>query len=112
MLDKLQSIKEKHLDLEQLLADPKAANDQARYRKLNKEYSDLKEIVQAYDLYAATKTELENEVKLLRNELETYRTGERVIDIIYPNVEQFVQWEEMKYSIRSLEKNLIGVKFK
>ena len=50
MLDKLRSIKEKHLDLEQLLADPKAAVDQDRFRKLNKEYSDLKEIVQAYDL--------------------------------------------------------------
>jgi len=60
----------------------------------------------------ATKLELENEVKLLRNELETYRTGERVIDIIYPNVEKFVQWEEMKYSIRSLEKNLTDVKFR
>ena len=68
MLDKLRSIKEKHLDLEQLLADPKAAVDQDRYRKLNKEYSDLKKIVQAYDLYAATKTELDESRQLLKNE--------------------------------------------
>lgn len=60
----------------------------------------------------ATKTELENEVKLLRNELDAYRNNERTIDIIYPNVEQFVQWEELKYSLRSLEKNLMDVKFK
>jgi hypothetical protein len=60
----------------------------------------------------ATKIELENEVKLLRNELETYRTSEHIIDIIYPNVEKFVQWEEMKYSLRSLEKNLTGVKIR
>ena len=70
MLDKLRSIKEKHLDLEQLLADPKAATDQARYRKLNKEYSDLKEIVQAYDLYAETKTELDESRQLLKNETD------------------------------------------
>ncbi len=68
MLDKLQSIKEKHLDLEQLLADPKAANDQDRFRKLNKEYSDLKEIVQAYDQYAQKKSELDTSRQLLKEE--------------------------------------------
>ncbi|MEI6757033.1 MAG: peptide chain release factor 1 [Chlorobium sp.] len=70
MLDKLQSIKEKHLDLEQLLADPKAATDQARFRKLNKEYSDLKEIVAAYDNYAQACSELEESRLLLQNEKE------------------------------------------
>ena len=68
MLEKLQSIKEKHLDLEQLLADPKAANDQDRFRKLNKEYSDLKEIVQAYDQYAQKKSELDASRQLLKEE--------------------------------------------
>jgi len=68
MLDKLQTIKEKHLDLEQLLADPKAATDQARFRKLNKEYSDLKEIVQAYDHYVQKKTELDSSHQLLKDE--------------------------------------------
>jgi len=68
MLDKLQSIKEKHLDLEQLLADPNAATDQARYKKLNKEYSDLKEIVLAYDCYAQKTSELEASRQLLQEE--------------------------------------------
>ena len=71
MLDKLQTIKEKHLDLEQLLADPKAATDQARFRKLNKEYSDLKEIVQAYDHYVQNKTELDLSLQLLKDESDT-----------------------------------------
>ena len=70
MLEKLHSIKEKHLDLEQLLADPKAAADQARFRKLNKEYSDLKEIVQAYDYYAQAKTELDESHPHLQNHQE------------------------------------------
>lgn len=60
----------------------------------------------------ASKIELENEIKLLRNELEALRNGERVIDIVYPNVERFVQWEELKYSLRSLEKNMTGVRFR
>ncbi len=71
MLDKLQTIKEKHLDLEQLLADPNAATDQARFRKLNKEYSDLKEIVQAYDHYVQNKTELDSSLQLLKDESDT-----------------------------------------
>ncbi|MEI7694267.1 MAG: peptide chain release factor 1 [Chlorobium sp.] len=70
MLDKLQSIKEKHLDLQQMLADPKAASDQARYRKLNKEYSDLKEIVQAYDHYSQKKAELDTSRQLLKEETD------------------------------------------
>lgn len=45
-------------------------------------------------------------------ELEAYRNEIHVIDVIYPNVEKFVQWEEMKYSLRSLQKNLTGVEFR
>lgn len=60
----------------------------------------------------ATKKELETKVKMLRKELELFRSGGRVIDVVYPNVEKLVQWEEMKYSLRSLEKNLVGVKFR
>lgn len=60
----------------------------------------------------ATKKELETKVNLLRKELELFRSGGRVIDVVYPNVEKLVQWEEMKYSLRSLEKNLVGVKFR
>lgn len=45
------------------------------------------------------------------NEIRKQEFG-RIIDIIYPNVERFVQWEELKYSLRSLEKNLVDVKFR
>ncbi|MEI6848090.1 MAG: peptide chain release factor 1 [Chlorobiaceae bacterium] len=71
MLDKLHSIKEKHLDLQQLLTDPKVAADQARFRKLNKEYSDLKEIVYVYDCYMQAKRELDESRLLLKNEKES-----------------------------------------
>lgn len=59
--------------------------------------------------------ELEKEVmhmnEILEHELKKESYG-RIIDIIYPNVEKFVQWEELKYSLRSLEKNLVDVKFR
>jgi hypothetical protein len=35
-----------------------------------------------------------------------------VLNIVYPNVSQFAQWEELKYSIRSVAKNLKHTKFK
>lgn len=68
MFDKLQAIKEKHLDLEQQLADPAAASDQNRFRKLNKEYSDLREIVHAFDRYSLARKQLDESRELLASE--------------------------------------------
>ncbi|TCD48263.1 peptide chain release factor 1 [Chlorobium sp. N1] len=68
MLERLQSIKERHMDLERLLADPEAAADQARFRKLNKEYSDLRDIVRAYDLYAGARRQLEESRQMVASE--------------------------------------------
>jgi len=68
MFDNLQSIKERHSDLERMLADPAAASDQARFRKLNKEYSDLREIVETYNRYSLVKKQLEESRQLLKSE--------------------------------------------
>ncbi|NTU96296.1 MAG: peptide chain release factor 1 [Chlorobiaceae bacterium] len=68
MLDKLRAIKDKYLELERQLSDPAAASDQARFRKLNKEYSDLREIVRGYDRYSRALGELEESRRLLKNE--------------------------------------------
>lgn len=60
----------------------------------------------------ATNKELSRKVKELKAENEALKNGKPYIDIIYPNVEKFVQWEELKYSLRSIEKNLIDVEFR
>lgn len=60
----------------------------------------------------ATKTELEKKVVQLTGELEAYKNNQKVIDIVYPNVAKFAQWEELRYSLRSLEKNLTGISFR
>ncbi|MEI8033523.1 MAG: peptide chain release factor 1 [Chlorobiaceae bacterium] len=95
MLEKLQYIKEKHLDLERLLADPAAAANQARFRKLNKEYSDLKEIVHAYDDYAQAQTELDESKALLKSEKD-------------PEMKELVQTEilELQKKLPELEQQL------
>jgi len=51
MLDKLEAIKERHIYLEEQLANPEIVSDMKKFTKTNKEYSDLKEIVDAYHTY-------------------------------------------------------------
>ena len=51
LLEKLTSIKDRWTEVSQLIVDPDIIADMSRYVKLNKEYSDLKVIVDAYDDY-------------------------------------------------------------
>ena len=51
MLDKLQAIHERFIYLEEQLSDPSVISDMGRYKKINKEYKDLKKIVDAYFEY-------------------------------------------------------------
>ncbi len=57
MLDKLEAIHEKYIYIEEQLGDPSVVNDMDRYKKLNKEYKGLEEIVSVYKEY---KSLLEN----------------------------------------------------
>lgn len=95
MFDKLQAIKEKHLDLEQQLADPAAATDQNRFSKLNKEYSDLREIVHAFDRYSLARKQLEESRELLVSEKD-------------PQMRELVQTEigELQEQLPLLEQQL------
>lgn len=60
----------------------------------------------------ATRTELLLQVKELKAQLTSQKEGFQILDVVYPNVEKLVQWEELKYSLRSLEKNLIDMDFR
>lgn len=51
MFEKLKKIKQRYLEVTDLLADPNVFKDQNRYRKLAKEQSDLAEIVKKFDEY-------------------------------------------------------------
>jgi hypothetical protein len=67
--------------------------------------------------------QLETELAILANAQSDFQvtagkeipaqTGriERSLDIVYPHVEKFAQWEELKFSLRSVEKNLRGIDF-
>jgi len=65
----------------------------------------------------ATKKELEEKISFLENEILQLRqrhldNSKPILDIVYPNVQKFVQWEELRYSLRSLAKNLVNVPFR
>jgi peptide chain release factor 1 len=65
MFDKLEKVKERYNEIRELLNKPETVNDQREYRRLSKEYSDLTEIVNAYDEYNKVKHQLEENKKLL-----------------------------------------------
>jgi peptide chain release factor 1 len=60
MLEKLEAIHARYKDIELLLSSPEVVADMTRFQKLNKEYSDLKDLVEAYHnytLFTSNKTE-------------------------------------------------------
>lgn len=65
LIEKLQQIKDRWIDVSQQIVDPDIIADMNRYVKLNKEYSDLKIIVDAFDDYS--------------NVLENIKSSEEII---------------------------------
>ena len=55
MLDKLQKVKDRYNEISELLSKLETINDQSEFRKLSKEYSDLTDVVNAYDNYLKLK---------------------------------------------------------
>ena len=51
MLDKLQALKDRFIEVGHLIIQPDAMSDMSKYTKLNKEYRDLEKIVILYDDY-------------------------------------------------------------
>lgn len=51
MIDKLESIKNHWLSIQEKLSDPEIVSDMKKFSKLNKEYKSLEVIVEAYDSY-------------------------------------------------------------
>ncbi|MBK8383059.1 MAG: peptide chain release factor 1 [Ignavibacteria bacterium] len=65
MFDKLEKVKSRYNQIAELLMNPEITNDQNEFRKLRKEYSDLEEVVNNYDVYLKTKKEIEENKQLI-----------------------------------------------
>ncbi|MEQ8623937.1 MAG: peptide chain release factor 1 [Vicingaceae bacterium] len=68
LLEKLQSIKDRWVEVSQLIVDPEIIADMNRYVKLNKEYSDLKEIVDVHEEYENVLNNITSSKEILAKE--------------------------------------------
>lgn len=68
MLDKIEKIKERHKELENLLSDPDVFKDQNRFRSMAKEQSELSEIVEKADDYIHKLNRINEAREIIQNE--------------------------------------------
>ena len=66
MINKLEEIKRRYLDVEAKLSDPSVISDMQQFKKLNKEYRDLEPIVEAYHRYV----KITDNINIIVNEFE------------------------------------------
>jgi peptide chain release factor 1 len=68
MTEKLEAIKERYIHLEEQLADPGVIADSDRYRKVSKDYKNLKPIVHAFDEQLDVTAAIASAKEMLRDE--------------------------------------------
>lgn len=79
MLDKLQMIHARWKEVEDDLSNPEAHADMKRFTKLNREYKELKKVVDAYEIYKVLMSNLESARSVLQNEKdEDFREMARI----------------------------------
>lgn len=70
MFEKLQSLVNRHEEVQTLLADPGVMKDQGRYRNLTQEYAHLSEIVEEYATYESLSSQLSETQQILEDETD------------------------------------------
>ena len=68
MLEKLEGFYRSYLEIEEQMGDPDVVADMKRFVKLNKDYKDLKPIVEAYLQYKNVIENIESSKEILENE--------------------------------------------
>lgn len=68
MLDKLNAIKQRFDEVNDLIIQPDVISDSKRYIKLNREYKDLKEIVEAREAYVKVLNQMEEANAVMRED--------------------------------------------
>ncbi len=92
MLDKLEAIKDRYIYLEEQMSDPNVVGDMSRYKKVSKEYKDLKAIVAALDAYKNVLAHLDSAREMLKEtDPEMREMAQLEIEELLP---QQADWEE------------------
>ena len=96
MLEKLEAINNKYLQLQERINDPDIINDMKNYVKLNKEYKDLEPVIAAYKEYKDVLANIDNAKEVIENEKD-----EEFRDMAKAELTEFQQKQEkMEEDIR------------
>jgi len=68
MYSQLESLKGRFIEIGKMLSDPGATADMKQFTKLNKEYRELEEVVNAYDRYKLVLGNIDNNKEILNKE--------------------------------------------
>jgi peptide chain release factor 1 len=97
MLEKLESIYQRFLQVETQLSDPAVLADVKKFNQLNREYGDLKDIVEVYHEYKAVVTGIDEAKDILSNESdpELKEMAKMELDELSakrPEMEERIKW--------------------
>ncbi|MEE2931124.1 MAG: peptide chain release factor 1 [Bacteroidota bacterium] len=98
MLDKLEAIHERYLEVEKIISSPDAMKDMKNYVLLTKEYKDLKPIVKTYKEYKDLSDNINDAKNMIQNEndVEMVEMAKEELDI------SLTKKEEMEENIKLL----------
>ncbi|MCX6306721.1 MAG: peptide chain release factor 1 [Bacteroidetes bacterium] len=75
MLDKLEAIKIRYEDIQRQMNEPSVMSDMKNYIKLNKDYKELQPIMEAFEVYKTTLSNIDHAKDIIHNEKdEEFRT--------------------------------------
>lgn len=93
MIEKLEAIKERYLNLEEQMTDPEIISDMKKYAKINKEYKDLGKIVSVIEEYKEVIGNLETSQEML-SDSEMKDMAQEEISVLNPQKDKLE--EELK----------------
>jgi len=89
MLDKLDAIQDHYYYLEEQLADPEVISDMDKYKKVSKEYKNLKEVVAVYQNYKDLMGNIETSKEMLKeDDTEMKEMAQMELDDLLPQKEE------------------------
>ena len=98
MIDKLESLVDRFRNLEEQLADPSVIGDMDRFKKVNKEYKDLKEIVEVFLEFKQVDAHIRSAKELLREkDPELQQMAQAELEELNPRKESLE--EKLKFLI-------------
>ena len=70
MMDKLQAVEDKYLELESMISDPSVLEDMTRWQRYNKEHSEMTPIVEAFREYKKVCQTIEDDKSMLEEGMD------------------------------------------